>query len=179
MKLTACLLAMLVLPATPLPLLAADEDPEVYILGPVSMGNISDKDSPGDDQDARRLVTVTSDGGTTGSRGSTYSVADILLVAGGGSVHALRTEIGGEPVFTFDLKDSPLMALLNALSLAMQIPLPQATPNVIAEDLAAEGRFVTLDVREVSLIEALDQAAIDSGCNIYLDGLAVVVDRCR
>lgn len=123
-----------------------------------------------------------------------YSNAVILPLPGGGSIMALRTDDTGEAAYTFTLEDANLVAVLQALAESMTPPVeitvsPYATtaendplaiaaPTVAIKTALAYILSVSFQVADASISEALDQAAIASGCNIYLDGQVIVVDRC-
>ena len=106
---------------------------------------------------------------------------------------ALRTEVTGEPFYSVALENASLVALLNVLAESMLsaaeiTPSPYneveyseaglAAPSVSVRTAIVYVLEVSFAVENASLAETLDQASIASGCNIYLDGQFIVVDRC-
>jgi len=91
------------------------------------------------------------------------------------------------------LEQANLVALLQVLAQSMIPPVEitlspyeivdysesgMAAPTVAIKTAIAYVLDVSIQVDSASLMETLDQAAIASGCNIYLDGQTIVVDRC-
>lgn len=129
---------------------------------------------------------------------SPYSNAEILPV-GNTTIMALRTVDTGEPVYTFTMENENLVQVLRVLATTLLPPVeitssPLNAPNdsnensaIFAEpakpmlniqDGAAYVQEVTFSVSEADINAALDQAAIASNCNIYIEGLIITVDRC-
>jgi len=123
-----------------------------------------------------------------------YSNAVILPLPGGGSIMALRTADTGEAAYTFTLEDANLVAVLQALAESMtppveitaspyntsieNDPLSISAPTVSVKTALAYIISVSFRVADANINQVIDQAAIASGCNIYLDSRIIVVDRC-
>ena len=130
---------------------------------------------------------------------SPYSNADIMAV-GNTSIMALRKVDTGEPVYTFTLQNENLVEVLRVLASSLLPPAeitasplnpgndsfensatsaPPAKPMLNIQDGAAYVQDISFSVSEADINEALDQAAISSNCNIYIEGLIITVDRCE
>jgi hypothetical protein len=127
---------------------------------------------------------------------SPYSNADIMAV-GNTTIMALREVDTGEPVYTFTLQNENLVQVLRVLATSLLPPgeitasplnpgndsdensTPPAKPTLNIQDGAAYVQEISFSVSEADINEALDQAAIASNCNIYIEGLIITVDRCE
>ena len=127
---------------------------------------------------------------------SPYSNADIMVV-GNTTIMALREVDTGDPVYTFTLQNENLVQVLRVLASSLLPPgeitasplnsgndsdentAPPAKPMLNIQDGAAYVQEISFSVSEADINEALDQAAIASNCNIYIEGLIITVDRCE
>ena len=153
------------------------------LLIPVSLFSAETEDSG--------VIILSSDPNADNPQG--FNNAVILPIPGGGTVMALRSEQTGEPSYSFSLENASLVALLNILAQSM-LPPVEITPSPYEQvDYADSGLNaptvsvrtaiayvleVSFEVSNASLLDTIDQAAIASDCNIYLDGQTIVVDRC-
>jgi len=137
------------------------------------------------------VVILSSEPNAENQQGFTNAV--VIPLPHGGSIMALRTQGTGVPAYTFMLEQANLVALLQVLAQSMIPPVEitlspyeivdysesgMAAPTVAIKTAIAYVLDVSIQVDSASLMETLDQAAIASGCNIYLDGQTIVVDRC-
>jgi hypothetical protein len=127
---------------------------------------------------------------------SPYTNADIMAV-GNTSIMALRTVDTGKPVYTFTLENENLLQVLRVLASTLLPPgeittspfdatndsdensAPPAKPTLSIQDGAAYVQDISFSVNEADINTVLDQAAIASNCNIYIEGLIITVDRCE
>jgi hypothetical protein len=110
-----------------------------------------------------------------------FQEAEILMLPGGQTLSALRKDTTADARYSFKISAVPLIDLLGALAgtlyTAPDYVQPAGTLDV--QDERANNRTVSMSVEKVTITEALDQAAIASGCNIYLENLTIIVDRCN
>ncbi len=119
------------------------------------------------------------------SRATAFTETDIISVGTGGSVIALRASGSSALFYRFKVTETSLIEILEALVLTIQpdeitIPGQPAKINelVIKDDLA-ETISISLEANNTTLEQTLDLAAIASGCNIYLEDLQIILDRCQ
>lgn len=137
------------------------------------------------------VVILSSEPNAENQQGFTNAV--VIPLSNGESIMALRAQGTSVPAYTFILEEANLVALLQALAQSMIPPVDitpspyeivdysetgMSAPTVAVKTAIAYVLDVSFQVDSASLVETLDQAAIASGCNIYLEGQTIVVDRC-
>ncbi len=115
-----------------------------------------------------------------------YRELDMLPIDSLHMLTTLRETDTSEPLYTFSVSDALLADVLKALAatLEQRISLPnspeqpQSGTTRLMDYLANDIR-VSAMINMADILAVLDQLAIASRCNIYLDNLTIIVDRCN
>jgi|GEM_PF-2729567 hypothetical protein len=141
------------------------------------------------DSESRQIIILSQDSNISideksSQQSTTYIETDIVPLPGGGNIIALLAGDASEPVYRFNLVDCPLLEILDALVITfnaeeIKVPgQPGITANVVVKDDNALGITITTQVELTNIRDTIDQVAIASGCNIFLERKSIVVDLC-
>ena len=113
-----------------------------------------------------------------------FIATDIVPLPSGGNIIALIGGDSSEPVYRFNLVDTPLVEILDALVITFNaeditVPgQPDISANVVIKDLYAHSVTITTQVELTPIGDTIDHVAIASDCNIYLERKSIIVDLC-
>ena len=146
----------------------------------IALPGFAQDSTPDADHDPR-IVTLTAQGQGDDPDQPVYSAAEILSVGASGTIMTQRRDLTEPAIYSFNLTDAPLPELLRVLALTLYRAPDFITPagSVFISDGAANERIITIGVESLDITATLDQVAIAARCNIYLDDLTMVVDRCK
>lgn len=110
--------------------------------------------------------------------------AEILPVPGGGTVTAIFREPGKHPLYSFSFDNVGLADLVGTLTQTLYPPDDSTMrrshgEGLVIQDESAGAREFSISVENQALADVIDQIAIASGCNIFLERRTLVIDRCN
>lgn len=125
-------------------------------------------------------------GRVAGETGPVFNELDIIPIDERNTLITLRETDTSDPLYTVSVSDVLLTDLLAALATSLEqristtttTSVPETGSTRLIDELAASIR-VSVEVEQANITRTLDQVAIASHCNIYLDDQVIVVDQCR
>ena len=110
--------------------------------------------------------------------------AEVLPIPGDGTLVAIRYEAGGPANYSITVENISLIAVAGTLTQTLY-PDNNTTltrshgDGLVVLDSVAHDREVTLNLSRLPLADTMDQLAIASGCNLYLEEEQIIIDRCE